>query len=81
METTTFDMLLHQVPYIVKATPFRFNDETRFTISYNGGPDHIFAWDDSTMEFTAIDDDASAIPDEMENAISLKLQLLLAGKS
>ena len=66
-------MLLNGVPYFVKAEPFSYNDETRFKVSYNNGDEHIFAWDATLGQLSAIDDDAISIPDELEAAISSKL--------
>ena len=72
-----FEINVDGVPYIVSATPFEFNTETRFYVSYNGGEEHVFTWDSSLKRLTAIDDGASEIPDNLESAISGKLQTAL----
>ena len=77
MTEQSFQLLLNGVPYFVKATPFEYNTETRFKVSYNEGDEHIFTWDSSLGRLTAIDDDAGDIPDDLESAIAGKLQ---AGK-
>lgn len=77
MQEQSFQLLLNGVPYFVKATPFAYNTETRFKVSYNESDEHIFTWDSSLGRLTAIDDDAGMIPDDLESAIAGKLQ---AGK-
>jgi hypothetical protein len=69
-----FSLLLDSVPYMVAAKPFRFNGEVRYRVSVNGGFEHVFTWDSSLGEFRAIDDEASTLPDNLEEAISGKLQ-------
>ena len=69
-----FDLLVDSVPYIVKATPFKFNGEIRYKVSFNGSTEHVFTWDSSLGQLRAIDDDASTLPDNLEEAISEKLQ-------
>src|SRR5687768_6037807 len=41
----TFNLLVDDVPYLVKASPYSFNGEARFYININGGEDHVFTWD------------------------------------
>jgi hypothetical protein len=69
-----FNLLVDSVPYIVSAKPFRFNEEVRYSVSVNGGSEHVFTWDSSLGQLRAIDDDASTLPDNVEEAISEKLQ-------
>jgi len=69
-----FDLLVDSVPYIVQATPYKFNGEVRYRVSFNGGSEHVFTWDSSTGQLRAIDDEASTLPDNLEEAISEKLQ-------
>ena len=73
MQDQTFELLLSGVPYFVKATPFDYNGESRFKVSYNGGDEHIFTWDADMGRLSAIDDDAISIPDDLEAAISSRL--------
>lgn len=49
------------MPYFVKATPFEFNGDKRFRVTYNSGDEHIFAWDSQLGALSAIDDDASTL--------------------
>jgi len=69
-----FNILVDSVPYMVKATPFTFNEEIRYKVSFNGSPEHVFTWDSSLGQLRAIDDDSSTLPDNLEEAISEKLQ-------
>jgi hypothetical protein len=74
IEERTFNLLVDSVPYMVKVVPFRFNDDVRFRVSFNGSPEHVFTWDSSLGQLRAIDDDSSIMPDNLELAISEKLQ-------
>jgi hypothetical protein len=69
-----FNLLVDSVPYMVKAIPFRFNGEMRYRVSFNGSPEHVFTWDSSLGQLRAINDDSSTMPDNLELAISEKLQ-------
>ena len=73
-KTILFELLVDGVPYEVRATPFQFNDDTRFRVSYNGGPMFIFVWDQQIKQLVAIGDGTAAIPDNLEVAISQKLE-------
>jgi hypothetical protein len=81
MKPVTFDLLLNQIPYTIKAVPFSFNTETRFRVTYNDSPEYIFAWDEESEQFAAIGDESAQIPDEMEEAVAVKLlQIATNGK-
>jgi len=69
-----FNLLVDSVPYMVSAKSFRFNGEVRYRVSVNGGSEHVFTWDSSLGQLRAIDDEASTLPDNVEEAISEKLQ-------
>jgi len=69
-----FNLLVDNVPYVVSAIPFQFNGEVRYRVSVNGGSEHVFTWDSSLGHLRAIDDEASTLPDNVEEAISEKLQ-------
>jgi hypothetical protein len=69
-----FNLVVDNVPYMVKATPFTFNGETRYRVRFNESSEHVFTWDSSLAQLRAIDDDASTMPDNLEIAISGKLQ-------
>ena len=70
----SFSILVDNVPYMIKAVPFSFNGETRYRVSFNGSPEHVFTWDSSLSQLRAINDDSSTMPDSLEIAISQKLQ-------
>lgn len=73
-EERRFNLVVDSVPYIVKAVPFNFNGEIRYKVSFNESSEHVFTWDSSLRQLRAIDDDASMMPDNLEIAISEKLQ-------
>ena len=73
MADERFELLIDGVPYAVTATPFEFNTETRYKVKYNG-TEHIFTWDSAIGRLAPIDDDASEIPDNLEQAIAQRLQ-------
>lgn len=74
MDAIRFELNLGGIPYLVEATPFTFNTETRFYVRYNGSAEHVFTWDSSLGRLTAIDDAAGYIPDDLETAIAERLQ-------
>jgi hypothetical protein len=69
-----FNLVVDNVPYLVNAKAYQFNDETRYRVSINGNDAHIFTWDSDLKRLKAIDDEASILPDDLEEAISAKLQ-------
>lgn len=69
-----FNLLIDGVPYFIKSTPFTFNEELRFHVTINDDTEHVFTWDSEIKMLRAIDDDASILPDRLEQAISEKLQ-------
>jgi hypothetical protein len=73
MAEERFELVIDGVPYGVTATPFEYNTETRYRVSYNGN-EHIFTWDSSLGRLAPIDDDASTFPDNLEVAIAERLQ-------
>jgi hypothetical protein len=70
----TFDVLVDEVPYMIKAAPFSFNEEVRYYVTVNGGTEHVFTWDSELGRLRAIDDQSSILPDSLEEAISEKLE-------
>jgi hypothetical protein len=70
MQTQTLELLVDGIPYEVKVTPYEFNTEPRFKISYNGSPEYIFVYDTDLKRLTAIGDDAGVIPANLEESIS-----------
>jgi len=77
MPSLSAQLLIDGVPYDVQIKPFTFNTETRFTISFNGSGEYIFAWDSGLGMFAAIGTESTAIPDNLEEAISQKLLTLI----
>jgi hypothetical protein len=73
-EERSLDLVVDSVPYLVKVSPFTFNDEVRYYISVNGGEQHVFTWDSEVSGLRAIDDSSSRIPSALEEEISLRLQ-------
>jgi len=73
MAEERFEFRLDGVPYLVTATPFEFNTETRYRVQYNGN-EHIFTWDSRIGRLAPIDDDASDIPEVVEEEIARRLQ-------
>lgn len=74
MQEGKFDLLVDGIPYVVKVSPFQYNNETRYRVSYNGSEDHIFTWNSDLKRLWAIDEDASTMPDPLGIAISQKLE-------
>lgn len=70
---TSFSLRVDDVPYLVVAETFLFNEETRFYVSINGSTHHVFAWDAELQRLRAIDDSAGILPDALEKAINEKL--------
>ena len=73
MAEERFEIRIDGVPYSIIASPFQFNTETRYRVQYNGN-EHIFTWDSRIGRLAPIDDDASDIPDALEEEIARKLQ-------
>lgn len=74
MDTHHYEIVVDGVPYIVNATPFEFNSETRYKVSFNGSEEYIFTWDSSLGRLAPIGDETVEIPDNLEVAISGRLQ-------
>jgi hypothetical protein len=76
MEKTKFDLVLEGVPYLVTAEGFMFNAEPRFKVTYNEGPEYIFAWDEEAQRFLTLGDDSSTVPTDLEEEIGKRLYTL-----
>jgi hypothetical protein len=74
MQSQTFELMVDGIPVMVKATPYEFNTETRFLVSYNGSEEYVFTWDSSLGRLIAIGDGSADIPDTIEEAIADRLQ-------
>jgi hypothetical protein len=73
MQEEKFEFQIDGIPYIVKVIPYKFNLETRYQVSYNGGKEDIFVWDPQVCRIRAIDDAASTLPDSLGLEISKKI--------
>ena len=73
MNTKNFELIVDGVPYVVKASPFTFNEEKR----YNGGDEVVFTYDVSMKRFVPLGDDSVEIPDNLESEIASKLVTIL----
>ena len=71
------EIQVDRIPYIINVTPFIFNNEVRYHVSYNGGPDILFAWDNTVGHFAAFGDDSATMPDDLELAIASRLQQMM----
>jgi len=78
MQSQTFELMVDGIPVMVRATPYDFNTETRFLVSYNGSNEYVFTWDSSLGRLAAIGDGSEEIPDAIEEAIAEKLQSSVA---
>lgn len=79
--TEIFELAIDGRPVKVAATPFKMHThELRYRVSINGGPVHIFAWDDQLNRLTVIDKArvAERIPNNVEEVIGRQLYSRLA---
>jgi hypothetical protein len=77
MQDQSFQLLLNAIPYVVKASPFEFNTETRFSVSFNGSEEFIFTYDAAAGRYVAIGDETATIPNDLEMAIAERLYSLV----
>jgi hypothetical protein len=68
-----FELAIDGVPYSFTASPFTYNTETRYKVTYNG-TEHIFTWDSGLGRLAPINDDSSTLPVGLEEAIAERLQ-------
>lgn len=61
------------VPYFVEAKPFEFNDQIRYNITINGGPETVFVWNDDLQLFKPLGDDSSTLPDGLILSITRRI--------
>jgi hypothetical protein len=80
-KTFLFELLVDGVPYEVRATPFQFNDDIRYRVSYNGGPVFVFVYSQELKHLVAIGDGTGTIPGSLERAISQKLESMSVVKA
>jgi hypothetical protein len=74
MQSHHFEILVDGVPYVVNAKPYAFNNETRFTVNFNGSEDYVFLWDATLGRLAAIGDESIDIPVNLEEAVAERLQ-------
>ena len=72
-QTQTFELLVDGTTYEVKATPYEYNTETRFRVTFNVSPVYIFVWDSELKQLSAIGEGTDTIPVNLEEAISNQL--------
>ena len=77
MDTQNIEILVDGVPYMVRATPFEFNGELRFKVTYNGSEEYIFTWDSSLGRLAPLGDEAAVFPDNLEVELAERLQSLV----
>ena len=66
----TIELVVDKIPYRVKITPEKFNDDPRFFIEVNGDGGHMYAWYRDLLKLHALDDEAASLPVGLEEAIS-----------
>ena len=79
--TEIFELTIDGKPLVVKATPYQTHStETRFRVSINDSPVHIFGWDKDLNRLTAIDSSNAAIhvSDKVDEAICRQLYQRIA---
>lgn len=75
MQQISFDVAVNGRSYAVNATAFKLpSGETRYRVSYNNGPVHIFGWDEGLDRFAETDNTADVIAPIIEMAIAEKLE-------
>ena len=76
MQDQTFTLLVDNVPVDARAVPFKFNEETRFTVTINGS-EYMFVFDTSIGRYAAIGDEAATLPDNLEVAVADRLKTIV----
>ncbi|WP_315819114.1 hypothetical protein [Paraflavitalea speifideaquila] len=79
--TEVFELTIDGNPLVVKATPYQtLSTETRFRVSINDSPVHIFGWDKGLNRLTAIDSSSAAgnMPDKIDEAVGRQLYQRIA---
>ena len=76
MQDQTFTLLVDSVPVDARAVPFKFNEETRFTVTINGS-EYMFVFDTSIGRYAAIGDESATLPDNLEVAVADRLKTIV----
>lgn len=74
-QTIYFDIIVNGNPMSVIASPYLAVDKQRFRVSYNGGPVHIFGYNENIGEVVLMDSATSAITPDVKNAIAHELTM------
>ena len=69
----TIELVVDNIPYKVKITPEKFNDDPRFFIEVNGDGGHMYAWQPDLLKLNALDDEGAILPGGLEEAISNRI--------
>lgn len=77
IEERRVELQVDRIPYILTITPFMFNEEVRYFVTYNGSPEILFVWDNTVGHFAAFGDEAATMPDNLELAIAARLQQMM----
>ena len=72
LHTETFEIREDGKIHLVKATRYLLNTETRFRVSVDDSPIHIFSWDDDLERLTATHS-PDELPREVEVGIAERL--------
>lgn len=79
--TEVFELLIDGKPLVIKATPYQTaTTETRFRVSVNNSPVHIFGWDKNLNRLTAIEHGSATgdMPKQIDEAVGRELYHLVA---
>jgi hypothetical protein len=79
--TEIFEVTVDGNPLLIKATPYQTPaTETRFRVSINNSPVHIFGWDKNLNRLTAIEHSNATgeMPPKIDEAIGRELYHLVA---
>lgn len=74
--TEIFELTVDGKSMVVKATPYQTpNTETRFRVSVNDSPVHIFGWDKDLNRLTEIESSSASgkVPNIIDEAIGREL--------
>ena len=67
--TAHFDIIVNGSDLHVQATSFIHNEETKFRVSYNGSPVHIFSYNPSVGSLQLVRDRKTVMTPAVEQAI------------
>lgn len=77
-KTETLDVHIEGKTIRVKVTPFEAGDKTRYRVSYDSSPVHIFGWDITNNRLMVIESGSEKMPAGIESAIATALEHELA---